>query len=254
MGKFDGILIMSDYDGTLSTREGRISAKNREAIEYFEREGGIFCISSGRQPNYIADLGKQVPLNGWCIAINGTVICTPDGKESIFKAPFKREIMVDFIKKVCKNCPERDHIRVVELEKTQHILPFEDEDKIIASMSGPFYKFLCVTPAEHSDEYLQKIGALAGKDFYVSRSWINGIEIQPSGTTKGDAIARLKELYGGKIHTVIAVGDYENDIEMIKKADIGYAVANAVPAVKAVADRHTVSCGDSAIAAIIAEL
>ena len=75
-----------------------------------------------------------------------------------------------------------------------------------------------------------------------------------SGAKVCSIIKRLKELYGGRVHTVIAVGDYENDIEMIKKADIGYAVANAVPAVKAVADRHTVSCGDSAIAAIIAEL
>jgi hydroxymethylpyrimidine pyrophosphatase-like HAD family hydrolase len=83
---------------------------------------------------------------------------------------------------------------------------------------------------------------------------VNGIEIQPAGTTKGDAIARLKELYGGRVHTVIAVGDYENDIDMIKKADIGYAVANAVPITKASADRLTVSAAESAIARIIDEL
>ena len=254
MGKFDGILIMSDYDGTLSTREGGISAKNREAIEYFESEGGIFCISSGRQPNYIANLGKQVPINGWCIAINGTVICTPDGKESVFRAPFRRKTMVEFVKEVCKICPMRDHIRIVELDNTCHILPREDAEDVIRTLKGPFYKFLCVTPDEYSDEYFESIKKINTGDFYISRSWINGIEIQPQGTTKGDAIDRIRSLYRHNIDKVIAVGDYENDIDMIEKADIGYAVANAVPAVKAVADRITVSCRDDAIAAIIAEL
>ncbi len=254
MGRFDGILIMSDYDGTLSTREGGISPKNREAIEYFEKEGGLFCIASGRQPHYVANLGKQVPLNGWCVAINGTVICTPDGKESVFRAPFRRKTMIEFIKEVCKICPERDHIRVVELEKTHHILQNEDIEKALEGLKGPFYKFLCVTPAEFSDEYFDSIKRINTGDFYISRSWVNGIEIQPADTTKGDAIARLRSLYRQNIDTVIAVGDYENDIDMIEKADIGYAVANAVPALKAVADRLTVSCKDDAIAAIIAEL
>ena len=162
--------------------------------------------------------------------------------------------MIEFAKKICELCPKRDHIRFVTKSDTYHIKPNTDIAEATKDLHGPFYKFLCVTPAEYSDEYFAKIRELAGDDFYVSRSWINGIEIQPAGTTKGDAIARLKELYGGRVHTVIAVGDYENDIDMIKKADIGYAVANAVPALKAVADRITVSCKEHAIAAIINEL
>ncbi|MBQ7089574.1 MAG: HAD hydrolase family protein, partial [Clostridia bacterium] len=45
-----------------------------------------------------------------------------------------------------------------------------------------------------------------------------------------------------------------NDISMIRTAGIGYAVANAVPEAKAVADRITVGNNDHAIAAIIREL
>ena len=54
--------------------------------------------------------------------------------------------------------------------------------------------------------------------------------------------------------TLVCVGDYENDIPMIKEADIGYAVGNAVPKLKAVADRVTVKNTENAIAAIIYEL
>jgi hydroxymethylpyrimidine pyrophosphatase-like HAD family hydrolase len=41
---------------------------------------------------------------------------------------------------------------------------------------------------------------------------------------------------------------------MIEEADIGYAVANAVPEVKAVADRMTVDYREHAMVAIIQEL
>jgi len=50
------------------------------------------------------------------------------------------------------------------------------------------------------------------------------------------------------------VGDFENDIDMIKAADIGYAVGNATDDVKKIADRITVSNDKAAIARIIEEI
>ena len=50
---------------------------------------------------------------------------------------------------------------------------------------------------------------------------------------------------------IVAIGDFENDVEMIKKAGVGIAVANACPAAKEVADIVTVSNEEHAIAKII---
>ena len=49
----------------------------------------------------------------------------------------------------------------------------------------------------------------------------------------------------------IAIGDYNNDVSMIRAAHLGVAVANAVPEAKAAADLITVSNDESAIARII---
>jgi hydroxymethylpyrimidine pyrophosphatase-like HAD family hydrolase len=68
------------------------------------------------------------------------------------------------------------------------------------------------------------------------------------------AVNALREMLGNGIHTVVCAGDYENDISMLRVADISYAVGNAVPAVKAVAMRQTIPCGEGAIAQIIQEL
>ena len=50
MGKFDGILICTDLDGTLYKNDKTISEKNKAAIEYFKREGGSFTFVTGRLP------------------------------------------------------------------------------------------------------------------------------------------------------------------------------------------------------------
>ena len=61
-------------------------------------------------------------------------------------------------------------------------------------------------------------------------------------------------MYNGRVHTTIGVGDYENDLSLVRDADIGYAVGNAIDEVKAVASRVTVPNTQHAIARIIAEL
>ena len=61
----------------------------------------------------------------------------------------------------------------------------------------------------------------------------------------------MAELLGISPDKTIAVGDYNNDVSMVKAAKAGFAVAYAVPEVKAVADYLTVSYDESAIAAIV---
>ena len=79
-------------------------------------------------------------------------------------------------------------------------------------------------------------------------------EILPKGVSKGAVLCKMAELLGIEMKRTVAVGDYNNDISMIRAAGIGFAVANGVPEVKAVADHVTVSNEEHAIARIIGEL
>ena len=78
------------------------------------------------------------------------------------------------------------------------------------------------------------------------------MEILSIPGSKGEATLKVKKLTGA--HTLITVGDYENDIPMIVSADIGYAVGNAVDGLKHVADRVTVNQEECALAQIIKDL
>lgn len=67
-------------------------------------------------------------------------------------------------------------------------------------------------------------------------------------------LLRMADMPGIDRKKTIAVGDYENDISMIRSAGVGYAAENACPAAKAAADRITVSNEEHAIAAIVADI
>jgi hydroxymethylpyrimidine pyrophosphatase-like HAD family hydrolase len=62
------------------------------------------------------------------------------------------------------------------------------------------------------------------------------------------------EYLGLDINKTIAIGDYDNDIKILKKAKIGIAVANANESTKAAADCLTVSNEEHAIAKVIDDL
>ena len=77
-------------------------------------------------------------------------------------------------------------------------------------------------------------------------------EILPKGASKGNLLPHLAAILGVDMSKTIAVGDYYNDVSMIRSAGVGVAVANAVDEAKAVADIVTVSNEESAIAKIVA--
>ena len=47
MGKFDGLLLASDFDDTLFDGGVSIPGRNLEAIRYFTGEGGYFTVATG---------------------------------------------------------------------------------------------------------------------------------------------------------------------------------------------------------------
>ncbi|MBQ7829115.1 MAG: HAD hydrolase family protein [Clostridia bacterium] len=79
-------------------------------------------------------------------------------------------------------------------------------------------------------------------------------EVVPKGVNKGGALPRLAAALGIEMSKVVAIGDYHNDIAMLRAAGVGVAVANAVDEIKAVADYITVSNEEHAIARVIEEL
>ena len=253
MGIFDGYLMCVDFDGTVA-HGGKIVPCNVDAIRYFEEQGGRFTICTGRQPAFIVESNLPVKLNAPLLAMNGTILFDMEKTEILRCWTSGRELW-EWSEELFLRYP-------TEIEAIRYYTPTcepiltrgeNTPEDMHPYFDLPLYKVIVIVHSAVSDRMIREITETSGDRFHVSRSWIRGIELQSPDSGKGVAVKTLRRMLGN-IHTVVCAGDYENDISMLRVADISYAVGNAVPAVKEAAMRETVDCADGAIAAIIEEL
>ncbi|MBO4368115.1 MAG: HAD family phosphatase, partial [Clostridia bacterium] len=124
----------------------------------------------------------------------------------------------------------------------------------LASVPRPWYKVIFVQDPELTPGVMQSCLDNWGSRYEFDRSWPMGIELHQKGSDKGACLDFIRKWMNDPELKIVGVGDYENDISLIRESDIGYAVGNADQAVKDVADRVTVRNTENAIAAIIRDL
>jgi Cof subfamily protein (haloacid dehalogenase superfamily) len=266
MGKFDGILICTDLDGTLYKNDKTISLKNRNAIEYFKREGGYFTFITGRLPYYSKDAYNSVRPNVPFGCINGGGIYDGATDKYVWTREISRDV-IELISAVDEQFSEIG-IQVCCFDKTYFAEENEMTQKFRKRTGLP--NLICnyrdvkepigkiIFSSEDSDELsaIEKVlisHPLAdGFDFIRSERTL--LEILPKGVTKGLALIKLSEYLNVDINSTIAIGDFDNDVAMLKTAKLGIAVSNASRAALDVADYVTVSNEENAIAAVIHDL
>ena len=264
MGKYSGYMICTDLDGTFTEppRNDReslyISRENLEAVELFKKEGGIFTFSTGRRPSYIKEnIFPFIKPNAPMITVNGASIYDHE-KDEILKSVFLPQNVLDAPFVAYENFRNKLEEVFIIAETEEFNLQFDEanfEEKVkeIMSLHEDWYKFVFRGVDEKATIEFQQFLKEKYPACYLPRSWETGQEILAPDATKGDRAKELKNMFPF-VHTLICVGDHENDIPMIEVADKGYAVKNAIDEVLAVADFVTVDYREGAIAKIISEI
>jgi Cof subfamily protein (haloacid dehalogenase superfamily) len=263
MGKFDGILLCTDLDGTLLRNDKSISPENRAAIAYFKREGGYFTFVTGRMPSYVWDMYRTVQPNAPVGCVNGGGLYDYENERYLWTHGLSRDVMelVDYVDThmptmgiqlntfdtvyFCKESSALSDFRA-ETGVPNIVRPYRE-------VPDPIAKILF---ADRDGDEITRLAALLSAhsragEFDFIRSDLTLYEILPRGIHKGVSLSKLSEILGIDPRRTVAVGDYDNDIGMLRTAGLGVAVANATEAVKAAADMITVSNEQHAIAAVI---
>ena len=278
MGKFDRVLLASDFDNTLvhtkaaldagSTELPPMPARNREALDYFTKNGGYFSVSTGRALPAFSRYAAELPINAPCIIANGAGLYDFRTEQYVETAFLDESI--------------RPHI--AELLRYDPALPFEiyhTDRRIHAMHPNRFilnHEHLTRTKIEVIDDFAAVDFPLvkllfederdtldALNDYILSRDWAdryeliyssdNLLELTARGATKGEMVLRLAKHLGIKREDIYCIGDHGNDISMAELSAIRFAPANAIDAMKALPDMHIVShCGDGAVADVIEAL
>ena len=266
MGKFDNILICTDLDGTLFRNDKSISQRNVDAIEYFKSEGGYFTFITGRMPYYVDDALRKVKINAPFGCINGGGLYDIRENRYIWNTPLDKSV-VELVKYVVDNiegmgvqytCFDKVYF-ATENSCMQGFRKVTGVPDLTCSIDGPKETLAKIVFGDAREDQLLRIKEIIDlhprkDEFDYIRSEKNLYEILPKGMSKGAVLPRLAEHLGLDISRTVAVGDYNNDISMLRAAGVGIAVANATPEAKAAADRITVSNEEDAIAEIIKDI
>ena len=266
MKKFEGILICTDLDGTLLRKDKSISKETLDAIEYFKSEGGYFTFITGRLPYFVKNICDTVKPNAPFGCSNGGAIYDAEKMEYVSTVELSKEAM-ELVRAV-DEAVEDIGIQVYTFDKIyfsrensamEHFRAVTGMPNIVKhydEVTEPVAKIVFGDVREDAIQRTKKILDTHEKTekFDYIRSEKTLYEILPKGVSKASVLPKLSEILGVKPSHVVTVGDYNNDVAMIRDAGVGIAVANATDEAKAVADYITVSNEEHAIAKIIYDI
>jgi Cof subfamily protein (haloacid dehalogenase superfamily) len=241
-------LVITDLDGTLLNSYGQVSAVNERAIRQAIAKGVPVVIATGKTRYSSQKIITRLGLNMPGVFVQGLVICAADG--TVLQ---QRYLHMDIVEQVVPFCQEYGvdvfaycHDRLVTWQDTpyRHKLhqhydePLAD---IIPNLSdwaeaGVSKLFVQQNGRIFSGPLRQQLAQLIGDRATLTQALTSSVEILPLGASKGAGVAWLLADLGIEPQRVMALGDAENDVEMLQLVGTGVAMGNAVTRLKVVAD------------------
>ena len=242
-------MVVADIDGTIYSPTNGLSEEVKNCIQNLTQNGIHFAIATGRtysSAKYVADeIGVKCPL----ICYQGGLVNSYEG--TTINAKY---LNPDIAREIIKDLKSRKiHLNVYVEDK----LYVEDDNQYIKDYIGDkgidyfkvksfdeldFSKLNKLLAIDYNPDFINElIAELQQKypEIYVVRSYKFFCEIANKEATKGNAIKILAEKYGFTEKEVMAIGDQNNDIEMVEVAGVGVAMGNGTEEIKAKADYIT---------------
>lgn len=248
-------LYVSDLDGTLLGGNGHASEFTVKAVNSLIDNGLAFTFATARSVASAAELLKGFKMTLPAVMMNGVFLTDIPTKTQIHAC----RIPVDTARKVIdifESCGRPPFVytfggEYIEAEYTK--LKSDHERSFVAARKKVYRRFAEVEnytvegdtvfisgidnreTMEAVTARLQKVDGIKfsyyldvyGKDKYY-------VEVYHESAGKQNGVKRLKEMYG--FDRVVAFGDNENDVEVLKSADTAVVVKNGQPMAKEVAD------------------
>ncbi len=125
--------------------------------------------------------------------------------------------------------------------------------KFIQDGNKKLSKLMVIGEPDQTLGRIAELRPLVGENVQLVRSRPRFIEVTNANAHKGNALLWLARFLGLDAGDVMAIGDSNNDLTMIKVAGIGVAVANAPREIQDVADHIVAAHYDHGVAQAITE-
>jgi len=261
--KFKGIIIISDIDGTYTGSDEGVR-KNNGAIEYFKANGGLFTFATGRvefsvtsvvpdffeltnapavmsNGSYLYDVKTDTRINEICVDTSYALPLLKELKAEMDEIGIRINRKKGYMTPEINPAAYNDLKQYISNVKTVAFddMPTDNWNKIVLMGTREQVK---------RAEGFVKDHRFADK-FAVSYSCPTLLELLDPQATKGNQVRYMKKMLGN--YTTYCCGDFENDEDMLKKADFAVVPSSGMDKIVAMADIVTCHCKDGTIAYLV---
>ena len=269
------LAIATDLDGTLLRSDQRISPRTRDAIARAEDMGLMVVIATGRPPRWIAPVVEQLGERGLVVCANGATVYDPAQHRIVHRNDISPEVALSIVDDVEKEFPEAilgveqgfdfgvDEAMRDSGSRFQDGSGFKFQDLIPDVVVAPIRSFLdeSVTklivrmPHPAPEGTAARVQEVIGPRALVTHSTNESfLEVSSPTAHKATTVELLLVEHGVAAGEVVAFGDMPNDLELIRWAGLGVAMANAHPRLIDAADLVTTSNDDDGVARVVEDV
>ncbi|MBQ4323957.1 MAG: HAD family phosphatase [Clostridia bacterium] len=244
-----------DIDDTILYKN-TISPRVLSAMKLARQKGHFVYINTGRAPSFFDNTLRTLPVDGYVCGCGALVL--QNGKV-LYQAEYPTEALIRWMKQLTK--PE-DPGFVIEGEK--RIFRYRNsywrpwKEWVLSDSVEEFHEYLTtdtVVKASICNDIDPCILPALEQDFHVIyHPTEHYTECCPKGCSKATGMEIIMKHHGLEMRRSVAIGDSENDLDMLCAAGIGVVMGQARDEIKQYADRITASVTEDGAAVAIEEL
>lgn len=256
-------LVATDLDGTLLHSDGTVTGRTRAVLAELDARGVPVVFTTGRPVRWMEDLWDDVGGHGLAICSNGGVVYDVAQRRVRDFRPVPREVGLAIAELLREAVPGT----ALAIEHTagwasEADFPTRADDRAERTRGDyaeiyreDVVKILAVHRELDPEEFWRQVEAVVGDQ--VVTTWSSTfalVEISAAGVTKATTLATIAAEMGLGPEEVVAFGDMPNDLAMLEWAGTSYAMANAHPSVRDLADHLAPSNDDDGVAMVLSDL
>ena len=265
-----------DLDGTLVADDGRVPPRVVEVLRARIAAGVPVCIATGRSELGARPVLDQLGAVDPALVYNGAALWCPRTK-----AFLEERVLADRSVEAALEFGRREGLMALVGTRGARYASHSEDALLQSALEGienvhlrPFDELpveylirvtLFCSRSETSGELRARFESQVQTPLYLTDFAINllaqhrdspvkALDVQPPCRGKAEILRWLSEERGIQPNEVVAVGDATNDLPMLAEAGLGVAMGNAVPEVRAAADRIIGDCNGEALAELVEEL
>lgn len=262
-------LVAFDLDGTVLDSQSRMAGTSAATIADLAERGVNAVSISGRSIRRTLEAFQDHPhlVSGLYLAgYNGAVIVGPDassGRPVMHEERLDADIFVELARYAQQNglnlvCAQFNRGDGGIVEEYRHARSVDglaafggpgfvlDPDLYSRCLDGdyepPPMVIMVVDPSRRTD-LIAALEALGGEQVTVSWALPDRVQVLRRGVDKGKALRMLAQQMGVPMERVLAIGDGDNDLPMLRAAGIGVLMGNAGESVQAAIRGESIRIG-----------